>query len=127
LANCKPLFDGETPTKVLIEYTDDPDWAAGVLYNESDSEKRYIDGKRVPVMKVGSNPSHGDTPALADAWVMLHELAHVWEYESFHDKLFIYAFSKLVKRFLGIKHHSALVEAMRDHKIRVNYRSIING
>lgn len=127
LANCAPTFNGEVPLKVLLQSTDNGDWGAGILCEEKPEEKRYYDGRHVPVMQLGPNPSNGDTPPAADVWTLLHELAHVWEYESWHDKKFIYAYCKLVHRFLGIKHHAALVQAMRDHKIRLNYRSILNG
>lgn len=123
--NCRPRIDGTVPTRVFVQYTEDPGWGAGVLYNEYEDEKHYIDGEYVPTMKVGKQPSNGDVPAIADVWVLLHELAHVWEYLGFHDKAFIYAFAKLVYRFLGIKHHKELVQSMHDHKIRVNYGSIL--
>lgn len=122
--HCRPYPDGTVPTKVFVQYTEDDGWGAGILYNEKDEDKHYHNGVAVPTMKIGKQPSNGDVPAVADVWVLLHELAHVWEYEDFHGKDFIYAFTKLVHRFLGIKHYSELVQSMRDHKIRVNYRSI---
>lgn len=125
--HCRPRPDGTVPTKVFLQFTEDKGWGAGVLDNEPEDEKHYHEGKHVPTMKIGKEPSHADVPPLADAWVLLHELAHVWEYEDFHGKDFIYAFAKLVHRFLGIKHHAELVQSMRDHKIRVNYRSILHG
>jgi hypothetical protein len=122
--HCKPSFNGEVPTKVFVQFTEDTGWGAGILYNEDEGERHYYEGKHVPTMKIGKEPSNADVPAVADVWVLLHELAHVWEYEDFHGKPFIYAFAKLVNRFLGIKYHEELVQSMRHHKVRLNYRSI---
>lgn len=126
LTNCKPLFNGQVATKVLVEESDRDDLGAEVPWDE-DEDRRYYNGRLVPLMRVGHHPSYADTPAIADPLVLLHELAHVWEWKSYHNKEFHYAFAKLVKQFLGIKHHSALVEAMKDHRIRLNYRSIMHG
>lgn len=124
---CRPNKDGEVPTRVFVQYTEDNGWGAGVLYNETEEEKHFHEGKHIPTLKIGRQPCNGEVPAVADVWVLLHELAHVWEYEDFHGKDFIYAFAMLVHRFLGIRHHSELVQSMRDHKIRVNYRRLLNG
>lgn len=120
--NCPPNFHGEIATKVVLKYDDAEDMGAALVV---DNEVEYYHrGKSVPLIYVGPHPSNGEVPAIADPWLLLHELAHVWEFNSGHGKEFIYAYCKLVRRYMGIEHLTALVDSMRNHRMKLNYSMI---
>ena len=117
--HCPPNFHGTTPTKVVCQFEDSEDMGGAIWV-----EDYYYRGRLVPLMILGPNPTYNDLPAIADPWLILHELAHVWEYNEWHGKQFISAFIELVKKYQGIDHARSLVDAMKNHKVRIRYRDL---
>jgi hypothetical protein len=133
---CKPSWYGVTdlgasidkslkavPLKVILKkgYSADEDLAwmdSGTLH-----ERR---GKRYPAIYLTTKMSHANVPAIADPWIILHELAHVMtaDAKGHHHPEFHRAYVKLVRRYLGDDQAKALVDSMRQHKVRGALRLI---
>ena len=70
-------------------------------------------------IKVGTGrPGWSDHPAIAEPWVILHEVAHILatcrdENENGHGRVFRTAYLDLVRRWLGPEHARALREGYK--------------
>lgn len=122
--NCEPSRIGNkklmVPTRVLV--VEDPDMYGAGTY---DHLFRF-EGKLCPRIDLGHTIVYGSLRAIEDPWVILHELAHIWDADTpgYHSPSFCYAYHKLVSRYLGEDPAEALKQAMWAYKIRLNYSLI---
>lgn len=124
--HCPGVFDffDPPPTRVWI-------WEEGIetggYYNLGVT---HLDEEEMPHIVLGRGCVNGDTQAIADKWIILHELAHVMcaqiQEPGHHGPNFIYAYYGLVKRFLGESQAAALAQSCRDLKIRLNYGLLLS-
>ena len=85
--------------------------------------RRYR-GHRYPHIGLGTARPHGNLPAIADPWVILHEVAHIMAVSADdkagrgHGPIFAYYFRLCVTRWLGREAASALREAYTVERIK---------
>jgi hypothetical protein len=77
------------------------------------------DFRWVPFMWIGHGQVSREIPAISDQWVILHELAHIWDAQTpgHHLKSFTKAFLSLVDFRLGKEAAQILKEALIKPKI----------
>jgi hypothetical protein len=102
-----------------------PDDTVGGLYYKDD--ENVIRKKVIPdVITLGNQKVYAGRRAVADPWVILHEVAHVLgphtSTEGHHGRGFTYAYIALVYRWLDAASGDALVQGCKDFGIRINYR-----
>jgi hypothetical protein len=94
-------------------------------------EVTVVRGEEYPGIILGHGEVHDGVKAIADKWVILHELAHVMTNlvveEGHHGPNFCYMFIFLVEEFLGKGPATDLIRACKDFKIRMNYRLLSVG
>lgn len=115
-------FSDPAPERVWVWEADDPDMGGMVV----DYEITHHRGREFPTMILGHAECIQDgTPAIADKWVILHELAHVQTNQmgdGHHGKHFCMFYILLVNRWIGRNAGRALMESCKEHKIRLDYK-----
>lgn len=76
----------------------------------------------VAAIRLGRGEVHGSTPAIADRWVILHELAHVLalaDGHGGHGGPFAYHYRALVRRWVGPVAAGLLAEELRAEGLKL--------
>jgi len=113
-------YDDPPPKRVWVWYVDDD--TVGGMVEETET---VLNGVEMPTMILGSGVvTHDEVPAVADRWVILHELAHVMTNlnPGHHGPEFCMAYIHLVGRWLGPGPAEALLHWCKELKVRINYR-----
>jgi hypothetical protein len=87
----------------------------------------YKEGHRIPQIELGHDKLYCGVEAIADPWVILHEVAHVMSigmrdnnwHDAWHDPYFVKAFRMLVGRWLGKPYLEALEKCCKEARIRL--------
>lgn len=118
-------------------YEDPPPSRVWVWVSDEDDDGGSMNPDLITVMGDQEMPSIilgtgivNDHPAIADKWVILHELAHIMvnqvEGEGHHGRQFVMSFIGLVRQFLGQRAALALIQACKDLRIRLDYRLLVS-
>lgn len=90
-----------------------------------------LNGEEYPSILIGYGAVNGCTPAMADKWVILHELAHVMTNaltnDGHHGKEFCHCYVKMVQQYLGSVAGDNLIKWARRLKIRLDYGLLLSG
>lgn len=83
-------------------------------------------GRWYPQIRLGTRDAvHNQVPAIADPWVILHELAHIMclgdDSDNGHGRVFARRMLQLVRRWLGADAAAALTEEY--HRENIKYRA----
>ena len=119
--HCPGFWTFSEPPPRRVWVWEDKGNEGGMLTNEVTIHK----GEEFPTIILGQGEAiQTGTPAIADKWVILHELAHVMSthFPSHHGKEFCLDFLLLVNQWMGNKYADVLLDSCRQLKVRMNYR-----
>ncbi len=86
-------------------------------------------GRWYPVIRLGTAARRDRPAAIADPWVILHEIAHhgIPEVAAAHGRQFARLYLGLVRRFLGPDHAGALRDEYIRHRVRYRQPPALTG
>lgn len=125
--HCPGFWNFSDPAPERVWIWEDPSRLGGLMEPGTVS---VLKDQEMPTIVLGHGEVYAGVEAIADRWVILHELAHVMTNqiagEGHHGKNFCYAYIKLVHQFLGPVPGQTLAYLCRALRMRLDYRLLLS-